>query len=86
MGWLTTLIVFVVILLILAALYVLAFFALNSFVVVDNKIVRAVHIGRKYTKLRLLTFDFRIIYRSRSQVFKDKDRANNLIEVEDENE
>ena len=84
MGWIRTILSLLVTICLAALAYVFAFFVFNYYIVVDNKIVRACKIGKKYTKVRLLTFDFRMIYRSQSQVFKNRMLAGALVEVEDE--
>ena len=84
MGWIRTFIALFVTLCLAVLAYVFAFFVFNCYIVVDNRIVRACKIGKKYTKVRLLTFDFRMIYRSQSQVFKNRMLAGALVEVEDE--
>ena len=59
-------------LLLLVLIYFLMFFAFNKWIKKDNKLVRAVKVGKKNDKIKLMLMSFRIEYRDESEVYKSK--------------
>ena len=82
-GWGMTFLVLGIIVFVLGAIYLLMFFVFNRYTPADDKVIRVHYMGKEYGQMKLLTYDFRIIYRPYSEVFKYKGFADKLI-VRDE--
>ena len=67
-SWEISLIVLSAVFALLCVCYCLLFFALNKFIVVDGKIVRAFRVGTNNGQIHLLTFKFTIEYRVPEEV------------------
>ena len=63
----------------LLGIYCLLFFALNKFIVVDDKVVRAFRVGTDNGQINLLTFKFTMEYRIPEQVYETKQKAEEAI-------
>jgi len=75
-----TFLVIGIIILLLGCIYLLMFFVFNRYTVRENKVIRVHYIGKKEKLMRLLTYDFKIIYRPYSDVFKYKGFAESLLD------
>ena len=64
------------VLLLLVLAYFLMFFAFNKWVKKDDKFVRAVKLGKKNDKVRLMMMSFRFVYKDESEVYKSKSDSN----------
>ena len=60
------------VLLLLVLAYFLMFFVFNKWIKKDDKFVRAVKLGKKNDKIKLMLMSFRIEYRDESEVYKSK--------------
>ena len=60
------------VLLLLVLAYFLMFFVFNKWIKEDDKFVRAVKLGKKNDKIKLMLMSFRIEYRDESEVYKSK--------------
>ena len=64
------------VLLLLVLAYFLMFFAFNKWIKKDDKFVRAVKLGKKNGKVRLMMMSFRFVYKDESEVYKSKSDSN----------
>ena len=63
------------ILVLLGCIYLLLFFVLNKFIVVDGKVIRAFRVGKEFGQISLLTFKCTMEYRIPEEVYETKQMA-----------
>lgn len=63
------------ILALLGGIYLLLFFVLNKFIVVDGKVIRAFMVGKEFGQINLLTFKCAMEYRIPEEVYETKQKA-----------
>ena len=74
-GWAIALIVIGSILLACGLCYVLMFFVFNKWINKDGKAVRAIKLGKKEEKVRLMVMPCKFEYKDEAEVFKTKEEA-----------
>ena len=77
--WEIVLIVIIAIFALLGGIYCLLFFALNKYVVINGKAIRAFRVGAESGQIHLLTLKCKMEYRIPEEVYETKQKAEEAI-------